>query len=501
MNDLHRREEGTPRQFTWLVAVLLVPFVLAVAARWGQPPSMADGDYAQYLLHARNLVEGRPYADIGYIHSSHNWIGPPAQPPGWPLVLAPVVGLFGVDSPAVRVLSVVLVAASAVAAGAFFARRSGPLIGAATGAITALSLEAQGATLTAYSEPLFVLLVWGILLLADERTAWSSWRSVGIAAMAAGAVATRVAGVALVPALLVYAFVRYPQDRRRTLTPLLVLSAVGVIVAMFATDIVPFLRTVFGVVPWILTRPEETINVYSEVLLVGTLYPLPGNRPNDLYHLVALLPMTVGLVPLWREHGKSPLLAVSIGYVVLLLLAPVRVSRYAWPLLPIVAFALVAGLQSLLSRGARRWSSPRPVALVTAGIVLLICAGATARLAAEPAPPSFQTDPSSREVFAFFAGLPAGTRVLFPNPRVLTLQTGVPAMGTPYGTSGEIVTELIEKGITHVAVPSNAKGPERGLVRAIGLYPMHFSILYRNAGYRVYRFVARSDASRSPSGP
>ena len=61
-----------------------------------------------YVLHARNLAEGRPYADTGYIPNPHNYIAPQAYPPGLPLLLHTVVAMFGVDPTALRVLNLLI---------------------------------------------------------------------------------------------------------------------------------------------------------------------------------------------------------------------------------------------------------------------------------------------------------------------------------------------------------------------------------------------------------
>jgi hypothetical protein len=102
----------------WL-AVLLVPFFVLLALRWNWPPSATSGDYAQYLSHARALVEGRPYSDIGYIFQpAASLIGPRNYPPGLAVTLAPVVALGGVHSPLVRLLMLACVVLFVTLAGA-----------------------------------------------------------------------------------------------------------------------------------------------------------------------------------------------------------------------------------------------------------------------------------------------------------------------------------------------------------------------------------------------
>jgi len=65
-----------------------------------------DGDYALYIMHAENIVAGRPYGATGYIFNPQNWIHPAAYPPGLPLLLAPVYRLAGLDLQRMKLVGV-----------------------------------------------------------------------------------------------------------------------------------------------------------------------------------------------------------------------------------------------------------------------------------------------------------------------------------------------------------------------------------------------------------
>ena len=84
------------------IGILAVILVLTNTAghNWG-------GDYSQYVHHAVNLVEGHPYADIGVIRTSSNFLGPDVYPPVLPLMLAPVYWLLGLDWFAMKAVVVV----------------------------------------------------------------------------------------------------------------------------------------------------------------------------------------------------------------------------------------------------------------------------------------------------------------------------------------------------------------------------------------------------------
>ena len=53
-------------------------------------------DFAQYLAQADNIVRGKPMAETGYIYNpEYPSLGPKAYPPGFPLMIAPLVAKYG----------------------------------------------------------------------------------------------------------------------------------------------------------------------------------------------------------------------------------------------------------------------------------------------------------------------------------------------------------------------------------------------------------------------
>ena len=88
------------RYVLWLL--LFGYFVLGVLTLtsghgWGD-------DWAQYVLHAQNIINGRAYGDTGYLFNPDNpSIGSPNYPPGLPCLLAPVIALFGFNIVALKI--------------------------------------------------------------------------------------------------------------------------------------------------------------------------------------------------------------------------------------------------------------------------------------------------------------------------------------------------------------------------------------------------------------
>lgn len=437
----------------WIVglALGLLPFIAIVAGRWTMPPSASSGDFAQYLMHAKALSEGRPYSDIGYIYSRYNaQVGPRNQPPGWPVVLTPFVAAFGTDFRVYRVLQAVLVGVLAGLSGWYFARRDAPWIGVAVASVVAVALEAARATESAISDPFFCVLVWSALLVADRPGPLTLRRGAVVAALVMASVSVRVAGIALVPALVLWAAVAPRTDRRAAwATASLPVVCAAIAVVLFASD-VPFLERALGSPAELADRALDGIGAYRGGILSGTLYPFPWDRMNDVYHVVIIPPLAAGAFLLARDFRGSLLWCLIPVYVLMLVLSPVREGRYIWVLYPVLAYALFAGARWLAIRLAPRHAG----GVATAGLVLALAlsTGSALRIAAQPPPPSLIGDPVTQELFDWLRREHAvrPMRVSFTNPRVLTMMTGVPAMAGLPRTAEIIMRELEDRRITHV---------------------------------------------------
>ena len=111
--------------FAWVLAVL--PFVVLVLleARFGFH-GLGD-DWAQYLMHAQALAEGRSYMDTGYIYTPFNhWLGPAAAPPGLPLLLAPIIAIAIISARMMRRLGPAIAMIGASSSGSPGGAAAGP---------------------------------------------------------------------------------------------------------------------------------------------------------------------------------------------------------------------------------------------------------------------------------------------------------------------------------------------------------------------------------------
>ena len=204
---------GPGKKAVLLVLILAVGVFYAATLRNGHNPG---GDFAQYILHARNLAEGRPYADTGYIYNPHfAALGPRSYPPVLPLMLAPLYKCFGLDLFPMKILLVVFFMLF-LAACAALAMRSLPFpYTAALLLVTGLSPFFWNFKDSIVSDIPFLFLVFLFLWFTDRKSGvktessgvpWGGGLVCGV--MMALALGIRTIGIALPLVLVVDGFYR-----------------------------------------------------------------------------------------------------------------------------------------------------------------------------------------------------------------------------------------------------------------------------------------------------
>jgi len=362
---------------------------------------------------------------------------------------------------------------------------------AAIGAgLAALSIELQLGTLAPMSDLPFAALLWGLILLADHNQPWSWRRVAGVTALGFMLFSYRVAGVAIIPALGLYGLMRWRRDRGRTLAPVLAWITAGMVAMALGMVRNPYADGVSAVRLSLDTQLRIIKGNYRLMLMEAELYPFGIDRWDDVYHVVASIIVVVGaLVLAWRLR-RSLLLLLIIAYGAMLALAPVADLRYAWPLFPLVGASLVLGLETILARVTRSEHSVRTVAVALSAAIAL---GAIRHSLSEPRPYSIV---DTRDADAVYAWLDAQRRsepmrLMFTNPRVVTLETRVPAMGIPPRTTPGLLVAIDERRITHLLTQPDRVSEclQRLANRLPREFPERFEPVYTNSTFGIYRVV------------
>lgn len=481
-----------------LLLVAIAPFLVLVAWHWRYGPLAAFGDWAQYLLHADAIRHGRSYGDIGYIFTSRNpFIGPPVQPPGLPLMLVPFLALTGGAREGVvyKLLMVLFAIVFLAAAWRYLERDRNGWLATAAVMITGLWLEVAYVTNVVQPDVAFSAFLWLIFLLVDGGGRWTWPRVAAVTALGFAALAFRLAALPIFPAALVYALVHRREHGSRPLIPVAIWGACGLVgAALMGPGTLTFARLVPRDPSLLVHNVIEAAKEYPVAIFDLFLYPLPWNHANDAYHLVAALLTVLGAVGWLRTNWSSLLGIFAVFYVAMLAVLPMQDGRYLMPLAPLALFFLARGLSIATAWIAARL---RPAVIPAAprlawAVCLTISAIALARELRRPKPAVLLDAPGIRTAFSQLAvaNRTSPARVAFVNPRVLTWETGIPAMGFFRASPDSTLAEFRAKRITHVVVGDLGTDPSRAasVQAAVAARPAAFRRLFAEGAFTVYAF-------------
>ena len=405
-----------------LCALLIGAFYLATLREghdWGD-------DFSLYISHAQNIVRGEPYAETGYIYNPLNpAVGPRLYPPGFPLLLAPVIATFGLD---LRPMKVLLLA--------FFIGSLGvmiPLFGKVLppAGVTALVLivglnpffwEFKDHVLSDVPFLFLALLSLHLFIRADAGHQAPIRRSTlavlsGLAAYAA--YMTRILALMLIPCFVAHDLGRY----RRIGINAAVASAV--VFALAGLQHVVWIRDASYVDQ--LANPVMAVqrNVPAYLQALSELWE---NGYSDdirkLSFLAAGALATVGYISALRA-GPGVLHLFPPLYLAAVMVWPsYQGMRFLIPIVPFYFCYCLVGVRWMDAAWERRWKVRNATLAVFLAAVLASYAARYSTLHFGPLPEGIATK-ASTELFQFVTAATESDAVLvFSRPRALALMTG-----------------------------------------------------------------------------
>jgi hypothetical protein len=489
------------------IAVALVgalPFLILAAWHWRYGPLVQFGDWAQYMLHADAIRHGRSYADIGYIFTNRNpFLGPPVQPPGLPAALVPLlIATQGARESGTYKLFMVLCAVAFLVAVAVYLTRFGnrPLAIIAV-LVTGLWLEAGFATNVVQPDLAFSALIWTLFCFADVGRQWSWGRVGGITLLGLAAISFRLAALPLLPAGALFAAMHRRQLGVRPFVPVLVWCLCGVVALTLSAGALTFARLVPRDPSLLMGVIAESATIYPFAALDLFLYPFPWNRANDAYHLAVAALAVVGAF-IWLPRVRSGFSVVfGAFYVAMLLVLPMQDGRYLMPLAPLAPFFAGLGIATTakwVARLTKHDLTPSGAFRVSVAVMVTGVALALGRELTRARPQVLMEAPGTRALFARLrAARDSGTvRAVFVNPRVLTWETGVPAMGFFRASADTTLAEFRARRITHIVIGDLQSDTIRAASVRSAVYarPEAFRRLYTEGAFTVFAF----DSTRAP---
>jgi hypothetical protein len=487
---IHEQELGKSSQRPlknrrWLesgvIAALGIAYIITLSGGHG----FANDDFAAYVQHAANLVEGRPYGFSNYIQNPGVlWLTPPnGYPPVFPLLLAPVYRISGLNLRALKLVT----AFSFVAFLAIFAELIRPMLSTPM-TVCALLLLALNPVFWEFRNDLvsefpYLMFSFGALLLARsayKNLAASEWRigkALLLAVLLYCSYGTRAIGIALLPALALADMLKFKRPSRFLLLTLgftALFIAAQIFLLVSPKD---YLQQV-QVSPGLLWR---NFLFYGKTL--SYVWQNAFSKPAQIALAVVFTAMAAASFAkkLWQE---SPAVAFYLlAYLAILL-------SWSWEiglrgLLPVLPIYFAHGLEAL-DRIGGAWGRASHAACIAA---LLLISGVTYaadfQCLARLPEPNVQ-DPAAQQLFVFLRNNTQSSDVLlFPKARALALFTNRKVAALDPGESAEDSRAFVQRIGADVFIEPTWAPPSSQAFAASE--KARLRQVFRNDGYEVYR--------------
>ena len=410
-----------------LAVVVLIGIFHAVTLRdgheWG-------GDFAQYIVHAGNLAEGRSYAETGIIYNPHNIVlGPRAYPPGFPVLLAPFYAGFGANLHVFKLVQIGLLCVTLFLLPRLFPdlSRTQQLLLIVLAGMNPLMWISRDAI---QSEHLFVplwhlSLFWGTACIQKDRAGSVGGIVLGLLVFAT--CQTRTAGIVLLPALIVADLIW-----RRRLSRI-VLTAIAAVIGLTVLQKLMMPDTGSGYVEQLrrISIDSLTYNVRQNLSALSQIFD--NGHSSAVRRLMMTVTMVIAVVGV-VIHNRPRIRLIGIAslfYVALVTVWPTAAGlRIVMPLVPVFLFYVVVGLKTC----SEKLGQP-----LTPVFVVLILASFVGHYSAADYS-SIDDGPNRATAQELFETIRATTSpddvFLFFKPRVLRLYAGRRAAAFPEADSG-----------------------------------------------------------------
>jgi len=462
-----------------LIATLTFAYVLALTPGH----ALIADDYAAYILHASNLVEGRPYAEIKYIVNPQAiWIGPvEGYPPVFPALLAPVYKLFGMNFWAMKIVTVLCFTIFLIV----LVRLAEPIL-PLWGRIALILLVGLHPVFREYgnyvmSEIPYAMFSFAALWTIDvsyrdlRANDWHLREALLTAALIYLSYGTRTIGATLLPALALADLCRFKRPSRFLLV---VLFTAGVLIGL-QVSLLTAPKTYVRLTGFSAAGVHRNFLFYGKVLS----YVWANGWSKKIQIVVAALATCIaaaGFLRIFRQR-KSATEFYLLAYVVTLLFYTFEFGlRALLPILPLYFLYFLAGSARL----AGRFRAPARAALVTSlafGVAFTYIG-------------SFQTgwriktgpdirDAPFRQLCAFIKQSTAPSDVVaFDKPRSITLFTNRRSTALAGDETPAQLSRFVNEAHIAILVIPDWQPPYLDQFAVT-----HGKLIYRNAEYTVFQ--------------
>jgi hypothetical protein len=458
---------------------------------WRQTPGhdWYDGDCAMYLMHARDLAEGLPYAQTAYVPQPETFrIGPSTYPAGYPLLLAPLYALYGYNFLAFKTLTNALLALSTLLIYLYVRRSTGDV--AAWLIMFAIGLSrfyfsvwnVLGSDAAFLTELFLVLLLqdvaeergdldrrpvlWGVILGAGAWYAYTT-RSVG-AALFAGMILREV-------------WRSWPRrGSLRTWLYLAALTATFIPLTLASSHFWHSDSTYGG---QFVLSPKIWLSHLIRCLELFSYLWINGFS-NALRVVVWAVSLPLALWGLFQRLRRGPKLSETFLICYMAVLIPYwnPVDRYLGPLYPLYLIYAWEGMNALL-RFTRNGMAAN---LRYAAAALVLAIGlSNLRPSNLQAPDPDVASPAASDVFAYIRkNTPADALIVAHEPRWVGLFTGRRSSILPYDSRFSGVVDRVDA--RYVLLFKRDPDDAARLAPLLAQQPQRYVRIYENGEFEIY---------------
>ncbi|VAW53766.1 hypothetical protein MNBD_GAMMA05-1258 [hydrothermal vent metagenome] len=369
------------RLFIYLIIVISIGFhisTIRTGHHW-------EGDFALYTAHAKNIADGHNYSDTGYIFNPEQpFLAPKSYPPVYPVFLAPIYKLFGLNILAMKIANILIFAVFLLLFQHYIRKRLRyPVTQIAI--ITAVAFGpwfwiAKDRILPDF---LFMTFIYGSVLLVDQLyekykpTSRSLLLTIVIGLTIYLAYGTRSLGLVLLPTLLLFDVVRTRWISKSTIVILAIFSTLYLTQNFVLQTDKSYLNTFKTSLQeknhntrsdsGDNNKAQQTIEINSVIQKsVRTIFSnakhyhqsmaayWSSNINNTIDNTVYISMGLLAIIGFVSVTIKRPSFAdyLFFVYISLILLVPFRMTRYLLPIIPLYLFYIFYGFETILNRSS-----------------------------------------------------------------------------------------------------------------------------------------------------
>jgi hypothetical protein len=345
------RESTVTTGNLWLILLLITIAIFhAVTIRQGH--IWAD-DFAMYIHHAQNIVEGRPYAQTGYLFTPTALVGPRMYPRGFSIASRPGRPILRRESDPDEIRTSHLFRARLGGYLSLLAARSRREYTLARATILGFSPHFWAAKDNVLSDLPFLLFFYvaAILVQRAPRDGPTQWRWAILTGIALYlAIGTRTAGIALLAGLVLYDLLKFRTITRITVVALSTCAALLLLQSHFIGSEFGSYNGTFHV-----TLSTVGAHLISYPRTLAGFWVASTQTAFSFFLLGVVSLLTLAGLLYQYKRGFTIVEAFLVPYAAIVILWPFSPGiRLVFPVIPWIVFLALTGLRGLTEKFARR---------------------------------------------------------------------------------------------------------------------------------------------------